>query len=156
MLTDRPARRASRNDLRDRSDRGSALMLMPAAVLVMLVLGAITVDLAVVRLGQRELIAAATDAANDAATVGLDQGELRAGRGYVLDPARAEAAVLASLDAKGLLDRLAAPPEVTVTADGTVEVRLVRRVPHVFAKALPGVDGDTLVRGTGAASLQVG
>ena len=86
----------------------------------------------------------------------IDQGELRAGHGYVLDPGQAEQAVIASLDAKGILVRLAAPPEVTVTPDGTVEVRLARRVPHVFAKALPGVDGDTLVRATGAAALRVG
>ena len=130
-------------------------MLMPAAVLIVLLLGAITVDLTVVRLGQRELVAAAGDAANDAATVGIDQRVLRAGGGTVIDAARAERAVLASLDAKGLLDELAAPPSVVVTGDGTVEVRLVRRVGYVFAKALPGVDHDVVVRGTGAARLVV-
>ena len=36
-------------------DRGSVLMLMPAAVLIVMVLGAIAVDLTAVRLGQREL-----------------------------------------------------------------------------------------------------
>ena len=140
---------------RRRRDHGSVLMLMPAAVLIVLVLGAITVDLTVVRLGQRELIAAAGDAANDAATYGLDESALRAGRGYAIDAARAEAAVLASLDAKGLLDRLAAPPAVTIDDDGTVEVRLVRAVPYVFAKALPGIDHETTVRGIGAARLVV-
>ena len=140
---------------RRRRDHGSVLMLMPAAVLIVLVLGAITVDLTVVRLGQRELIAAAGDAANDAATYGLDESALRAGRGYVIDAARAEAAVLASLDAKGLLDRLATPPAVTIADDGTVEVRLVRAVPYVFAKALPGIDHEITVRGTGAARLVV-
>jgi hypothetical protein len=130
-------------------------MLMPAAILIVLVLGAITVDLTVVRLGQRELIAAAGDAANDAATFGIDQQALRSGNGLVLDPDRARTAVLASLEAKGLLDRLAEPPEVTIDVGGTVEVRLTRAVPHVFAKALPGVGGATTVRGTGAAALVV-
>lgn len=130
-------------------------MLMPAAVLIVLLLGAITVDLTVVRLGQRELIAAAGDAANDAATFGIDQRILRAGGGTVVDPSRAHQAVVASLDAKGLLDELAAPPAVEVTPDGTVEVRLVRRVPYVFAKAIPGVAHDVVVRGTGAARLLV-
>lgn len=139
-----------------RSERGSVLMLMPAAVLIVVVLGAIAVDLSVVRLGQRELIAAAADAANDAATFGIDQRALRAGAPPTVDPARADDAVRASLDAKGLLDDLAAPPEVTVTDDGTVEVRLVRRVPYVFAKALPGTDAAATVRGTGAARLVVG
>ncbi len=140
---------------RERHDRGSVLMLMPAAVLIVLVLGAITVDLTVVRLGQRELIAAAGDAANDAATFGLDESALRAGRGYVIDARRAELAAVASLDAKGLLDRLAAPPAVTIADDGTVEVRLVRDVPYVFARALPGIDDRTTVRGTAAARLVV-
>jgi hypothetical protein len=136
-------------------ERGSVLMLMPAAILVMVVLGAITVDLTVARLGQRELIAAAADAANDATTVGIDQATLRAGGGTTIDPGRAERAVWASLDAKGLLDDLAAPPAVTVTNDGTVEVRLVRRVPYIFAKALPGLADDVVVRGSAAAQLLV-
>lgn len=136
-------------------EQGSVLMLMPAAIMIVLVLGAITVDLTVVRLGQRELIAAAGDAANDASTYGIDQSALRSGRGVVLDPDRAREAVVASLDAKGLLDRLASPPEVVVDADGTVEVRLVRRVPYVFAKALPGLSDGSLVRGSGAARLVI-
>ena len=136
-------------------ERGSVLMLMPAAVLIVLLLGAITVDLTVMRLAQRELIAAAGDAANDAATFGIDERVLRAGGGTVIDGSRAERAVIASLDAKGLLDDLAAPPSVEITEDGTVEVRLVRRVAYVFAKALPGVDHDVVVRGAGAASLVV-
>jgi hypothetical protein len=130
-------------------------MLIPAAILIVLVLGAITVDLTVVRLGQRELTAAAGDAANDAATFGIDQSALRAGEGLVLDAERAHSAVLASLEAKGILDRLAEPPYVTVTDDGTVEVRLARDVPYLFAKALPGLDHETRVRGTGAAHLVI-
>ena len=88
-------------------DRGSVLMLMPAAVLIVMVLGAIAVDLTAVRLGQRELIAAAGDAANDAVTIGLDEAALRAGEGYRIDAARAEGAVLDALAAKGILDDLA-------------------------------------------------
>ncbi len=136
-----------------RSDRGSVLILMPVAVLIVITLGAIAVDLSAVRLGQRELIAAAADAANDAVTVGLDEGALRRGAGYRLDPDRVEAAVLDSLAAKGLLDDLDESPAVTVTADGAVEVRLARRVPHIFAKALPGAPDDQLVRATASASV---
>jgi hypothetical protein len=138
-----------------RSDRGSVLMLMPAGVLIVLLLAAITVDLTYVRVGQRELIAAAGDAANDATAFGLDESALRRGDGYALDPGRAHQAVVASLTAKGLLDDLAAPPAVDVAADGTVEVRLVRRVPHIFGRALPGSPDDTEVRATASARLEV-
>jgi len=135
-------------------ERGSALMLMPAGVLVMLLLGAITFDLTHVRVAQRELIAAAGDAANDAVTYGLDEARLRRGDGYSLDEGRAREAVVESLAAKGLLDELAEPPEVLVEGDGTVEVRLVRVVPHVFGRALPGVE-DSVVRGRSAAQVEV-
>jgi hypothetical protein len=130
-------------------------MLLPAGVLIVLLLGAITVDLTYVRVGQRELIAAAGDAANDAVTYGLDETALRRGEGHRLDERRVRAAVHDSLAAKGLLDRLAAPPAITILGDGTIEVRLARRVPHVFARALPGADDDALVQGTGAARLEV-
>jgi hypothetical protein len=136
------------------ADRGSVLMLMPAAILIVLVLGAIAVDLTAIRLGQRELIAAAGDAANDAVTVGLDESALRRGDGYRIDPGRAETAVLAALDAKGLLDDLAEPPTVIVSGTDTVEVRLARRVPHVFARALPGGADDELVRATVTARVE--
>lgn len=146
--------RGRRRPFPGRGDRGSVLMLMPAAILIVLVLGAITVDLTAIRLGQRELIAAAGDAANDAVTVGLDEGELRRGAGYRIDPDRAEVAVLESLYAKGLLDDLAEPPTVIVSGTDTVEVRLTRRVPHVFARALPGGADDELVRATVTASVE--
>ena len=114
-------------------------MLMPAAVLIVMVLGAIAVDLTAVRLGQRELIAAAGDAANDAVTVGLDEAALAPGDGYRIDPARAEGAVLDALDGQGHPRRPGrAADGDRVSGTDTVEVRLARRVPHVFAKALPG------------------
>jgi hypothetical protein len=129
-------------------------MLMPAAVMIVMVLGAIAVDLSVVRMGQRELIAAAGDAANDAVTIGLDEAALRAGLGYRLDPERVRAAVDDTLAAKGILDDLAEPPSITIDGDGTVTVRLARRVPHLFAKALPGAPDDELVRTTVTAQVE--
>jgi len=137
-----------------RTDRGSALMLMPAGVLILLLLGAITFDLTYVRVAQRELIAAAGDAANDAVTYGMDEARLRRGDGYALDESLAREAVVDSLAAKGLLDDLAEPPTVVVDPDGTVEVQLSRVVPHVFGRALPAVD-DVTVRGRGAARVEV-
>jgi len=129
-------------------------MLMPAGVLIVLLLGAITFDLTHVRVVQRELIAAAGDAANDAVTYGLDEARLRRGEGYALDEDLARTAVVDSLAAKGLLDDLTEPPEVVVDPDGTVEVHLVRTVAHVFGRALPGVD-DAVVHGRSAARVEL-
>src|SRR3712207_1178709 len=47
-----------------RDETGSALILMPAAVLVLVILAAIAVDAAIMFLGERELAAATAAAAN--------------------------------------------------------------------------------------------
>jgi len=139
---------------RFRGENGTVLLLMPVAVLIMFVLGAITVDLTAVRAGQQDLLAAATDAANDAATAGLDEAALRSGRGYQLDPTRAWLVAVDVLATKGLLDNLSTGPDVTINADGSVTVALARRVPHLFARALPGAPDDELVRATATATVQ--
>jgi len=139
---------------RFQGDVGTVLMLMPVAVLIMFVLGAITIDLTAVRAGQQDLLAAATDAANDAATAGLDEAALRSGRGYQLDPSRAWLVAVDVLATKGVLDNLATGPDVTINSDGSVTVALEKRVPHLFARALPGAPDDELVRATATATVQ--
>ena len=126
---------------RPRDDNGSVLMLMPAAVLVVLVLGAIAVDAAVVFLGERELADLTAAAANDAATAGLAPdafyrcGQLRvdsdrAGAvARTVSAARASDSVaLTALDVSVRNDTVR--PQVTVEAHGTVRL--------VFTPALPG------------------
>lgn len=133
------------------TERGSVLVLMPAAVLIVLVLAAIAVDLSLVHLGRREALAAAEAAANDAVTAGLDEQALRAGRGYTLDPTRVDRTVTASLAAHGVVERLRHRPVVRI--DGTtVSVQLTLRVDYVFARALPGVAHGTEVSATGSAA----
>ncbi|MEJ5254762.1 MAG: pilus assembly protein TadG-related protein [Acidimicrobiales bacterium] len=127
-----------------RGERGSALMLMPAAVLIVLTLAAITVDTAIVHLGRRELVHAADAAANDAVTYGFDEQRFRRGEGYLLDERRAREAVVSSLAARGLLDRLSAPPVVRFTAVDEVRVELHMEVDYLFARALPGVRSATV------------
>lgn len=126
-------------------------MLMPAAILIVLVLGAIAVDMSVVHLAKRELIDAAAAAANDAVTIGMDEEALRNGAGFTVDPQRAMHAAEQSLEAAGLLDRLAEAPEITVTDDDRVQVHLVIEVDYIFAKALPGNDGHTIVHARASA-----
>lgn len=109
-------------------------MLMPAAVLIFIVLGAFCVDFAAVHLGQRELVAAAQGAANDAAAAGFStaafygEGELR------FDAAGARRAAAESLAANGPEYRLASLDIV----DGALVLVVESTVPTIFAKALPG------------------
>jgi Flp pilus assembly protein TadG len=146
-----------------RAEGGSALLLVPAAVLVLVILASITVDSAIAFLGQRELANAAAAAANDAATAALSdrafyQGGEAAGPGELLiDGARArEVATHAVADriSRGVrVDGL----DVTVSAGGTQACVTVRgRVDFVFARALPGVPHHAAVRGRAAATAITG
>jgi len=120
-------------------ERGSALALMPAAVLVFVVLGAIAVDFAVAFLAEREVSNAAAAAANDAAGAALDQERFYADGAIRLDPASARSIGRASVAAAGLdhLDDL----DVRVSVRGDVPevtVTVSARAGYVFSKALPG------------------
>lgn len=137
---------------RGAADRGSSLLLFPAAVLIVLVLGAIAVDLSAVHLAKREVLDLAASAANDAVTAGLDHGHYRTTGEYVVDPALAAAAVdraVAANDPSGATTVLA----VTVgpgPADITVELSTTAH--PVFAPALPGYGGPTTVTGSATAT----
>jgi hypothetical protein len=126
-------------------------MLMPAAVLVVIVLGAIAVDQSVVYTRQRELVAAAEAAANDAAGYGLDRDAFYAHDDVELDEARARAAAVAALRARGLDGGVL----VSVRAAGdAVEVVLATDVPYLFAKAVPGAPDEVRVTAHASARLR--
>ena len=127
-------------------------MLMPAAVLVFVVLGAIAVDFAVAFLGEREVSNAAAAAANDAAGAALDADRFYADGAVRLDPERAASVGRAAVAGAGLddLDDVAVrvrdaadEPEVTVTVSA--------RARYVFAKALPGGPDGVDVEATATA-----
>jgi hypothetical protein len=129
-------------------------MLMPAAVLVLVVLGGIAVDSAVVFMAQRELAGAVSAAANDAAAEALDEGALYRSGEVVLDPARAAAVAAAAIEARqpqGL--RLVGAPVVRV-AGRQVCVRLVADVDHIFAPAVPGGRPSSTVSARAVASAR--
>jgi len=142
--------------LRRSGDHGSALVLMPVAVLIVLLLGAIAVDLSVVHLRRQQAIEAAASAANDAVTFGLDESALRSGRGYHLDPARVRQVVDRSIDAQGLTDDLVGPPVVTEPTPTSVHVEITLRADYVFARSLPGAPHSTIVRGAATATAAQG
>lgn len=133
--------------------RGSALMLMPAGVLVVLILASIAVDMAVVQLRQRQALDLAASAANDAATA-ADAPALRSGR-FRVDPARARAVVDEAVAASELAPDLVAAPVVSVTPEG-VEVTLSLAADYVFAGVVPGAPDGTTVTATASATAAPG
>ncbi|MCU1497505.1 MAG: hypothetical protein JWM47_1458 [Acidimicrobiales bacterium] len=124
-------------------------MLMPAAVLIMIVLGAVAVDRAVLFGAQRDLVAAAEAAANDGAAAGIHLDDLRDRAELRLDPERIDRAVTA---AAGTVDGLV---RARWHLEGTVlVVRLQRRVELVFAKGVPGAAHVVVVGATAHAELR--
>lgn len=137
-------------------ERGSSLLLFPAAVLVMMVLGAIVVDFSIAFLGERELAGATAAAANDAAARALSNRAFYRDGEVVLDGAAASE--LATDQVRAALDRdryhdlrvtVAVAPggdRVIVTASAEVD--------YLFARALPGAAERVRVAATSTASLQ--
>ena len=124
--------------------RGSVLMLMPAGLLIVFVLGSISIEFAAVSMRQRALYNVADAAANDAATYAIDRAVLRSTGEVVLDPTLVARSVESSLRAQGLV--LVNAPLIEVSADRkTIRLELVQHVAFVLAGALPGTDG-TVVR----------
>jgi Flp pilus assembly protein TadG len=138
-----------------RSQVGSVLILVPAAVLVLLLLGAITVDFSIAYLARRQLQDAASAAVNDAAGAALDQARLRGGDGRTaLDPAVAVEVARASLGASVHPPlRLSAPPTVVVDGD-RVTVVVEADAPYVFAPVVPGGRRRAHVRAVATGELR--
>lgn len=138
-----------------RRDRGSVLMLMPAGVLVMLLLGAICFDLSLVFLRQRQASSLAADTANDLASLALDVDGYRATGAFALDPDRAESFGAGLLERSDLAEHLTAAT-VSVTGIDTVTVTVTLSVDYVFAKAIPGAADGTTVTASATAVAEPG
>lgn len=137
-------------------ERGSALMLAPALVLVLAVLGGLAVDTAVAHSTQRDLYRTLSAAADDAAGM-LDQHRLQADGTVTLDEAAAERVALAHLGVlRGSLgagaDGADAPRRLVssqVTVDErTITITAVVEVEHVFLSAVPGMADSSTVQVT--------
>lgn len=123
-------------------------MLMPVAVLVVIILGALAVDRAVIFGAQRDLVATAQAAANDAAAIGVDVGAVRSGGTVRLDAARIDRSVAATV---GAADGVVAS-RWEIQGDVLV-VHLERRVALVFTKGVPGASDTQVIRATARSVL---
>jgi hypothetical protein len=140
--------------MRQRGDRASVLMLMPAAVLIVLLLGSIAFDFSLVYLRQRQATNLAIAAANDAAIAGFDPDSFHRDGTFVLDDAlvnRAAAGTIAASDAV----RSVVAWQSRIVGPNEVEITITIHVDYVFAKALPlASDGmDITVHASGVAEV---
>lgn len=139
---------------RGQRDRGTVLLLFPAAAMIMIVLGAMVVDVSLSQVRARELESVASSAANDALGA-LDVHHLRSTGEIRLDLARAEAIAAASVAAGPLPN--ASVDAVTITdaggANPEISVTLTLVVDLVMAPALPGDVGSTTITRTRTVSI---
>ena len=136
-----------------RTERGSVLLLVPAGVLVLIVLGAIAVDSAVVFLGQRELGNAVAAAANDAAAAAFADAPFYEGGRVEIDLVRAREIAAASLAARKPREIvLTGPPEITVVGRQLC-VTAEAQVKHIFARSIPGASRVSVIRAKSTATL---
>jgi len=131
---------------RRRDERGSVLALVPAAILVLMLLGAMAVDSAVAYLGQRQLADALAAAANDAATAGLSNTAFYRSGAVRLDPSAVDRVVCTTVRGQddGQLHGLRVEVGVTATV---VELRGRATVDAVFGRMLPGFATRTVSAG---------
>lgn len=144
-----------------RSDRqrGSTLLLFPAALLIMLALAAVTVDSAIAFMAQRQLINATAAAANDAATQALSDHAFYKDDRIELTQSAVESVAVDRV--YQLLDR-ARHHGLTVTAQASapagagcswsVRVSASSRVDELFGRAMPGSSGQVAVHAQSTAS----
>ena len=139
------------------AEQGSALLLFPAGVLILLVLAALSFDLSLAFQRKRELVELADSAANDAVTFGLDEARLRADGAYCLHADRVARSIAATLSVSEL--------DVTVlqtrliTAVGAscptgVALSLATKSPYAFGQAVPGMpEGVQLVANAASSAV---
>jgi hypothetical protein len=133
-------------------------MLMPAAVMIVIVLGSIAVDFAVVFLGEREAASLATAAANDAAAAAVDEQGYRSSGEFRIDEQRARRVALAAMHSSSSELRAveADIDVVTVGGEPAVVVTVRGTVDYVFARAIPGAPDGTQVEASATAVARVG
>jgi len=119
-------------------------MLMPAAVLIVFLLGSIALDFSIVYLRQRQALNLAADAANDAAIEGIDLERFRRDGTTALVDGDGLAAVEARYEDLATFGdevelQIVVVDDLTVTATVRVDFGLV------FAGIVPGADRDRSV-----------
>jgi len=141
------------------AERGSTLLLFPAAVLIVVVLAAIVVDSSIAFLGERELAQATAAAANDAATEAIDDRAFYQRNQIELAPEAVERfaveRVLSSLDSGRHHDLDVQATAVAPARPGcpwVVRVRAAATVDYLFARAIPGGPDRARVEATSVAS----
>ncbi len=134
-------------------DRGQTIFLAPIALIIVVLLGTVTLEVAAMHLRQRQLDDLADSLANDAATVGFDVDAFRTDSTVlVIDPGRASS-VLAGGIAISNLPTANAVGGVSVTAGAEPEAAVTITYVHEFILGKAVFGATTTLTATGEAAL---
>ncbi len=127
-------------------------MLVPAGILVLLVLGSIAVDSAIVLLAQRDLANRTAAAANDIAGATVSDASFYLGGTVELDPRRADAYARLVFAPDRRPDGYDSWTGSATTAGRSVTVVARAEVRYIFAPAIPGARSRATVTARSTAS----
>jgi len=132
-------------------DQGTALLLVPTAVVIVLVAAALAFDAALALQAKRALLHAASGAANEAVSLGVDEAALHRTGMLCLDPARVTDALGAALADRSEVDLRAeiGPSE----CPRSVRVDLTAPGPRPFLRLIPPGRPTTVLRAQATAHL---
>jgi Flp pilus assembly protein TadG len=131
-------------------------MLVPAGILVLIILGAIAVDSAVVFLAQHDLENRTAAAASSIAGAAASEAEFYDSGAVVLDPALASAYTDLAFASDGAPTGYVEWSATATTEDRQVTVEARAVVRYVFAPAVPGLRSTATVRARSTATAKGG
>ena len=133
-----------------RSDRGQTVLIMPFAFLIVLSIGAVTLEAGNLHLRQRQLDDLADSIASDAAAVGFDTEQFRADGSIRINLARAEAVIDPAIGISNLPD--ATPAGISVTTGGEA-IEITLNYTHEFILGRQVFGSSQTLTATGNATL---
>lgn len=136
-------------------ERGSALLLLPAGMLIVIMLAAIAFDLTLAFQRKRALVDLAGSAANDAVTAALDMDRLRVDGRYCIDSNRAASVVSQHLQLTDLAEVSVVAVQATGPDGCATSIAVVLTAPSsaVFARAIPGSGADVVLQARSVAAV---
>lgn len=132
---------------RSRREDGSVLLLVPVGALILLVLGAIAVDFAVIFTAQREVANLTAGLANDAAGA-VDEDAFFTTGDYRIDRSRAQRVVQQVVATRPDDTLRVSCPTVVLEQVDVIRIGCVGTIDLVFSRALPGGFSPFTVRAT--------
>ena len=138
----------------NRAQRGSALILVPICMLLLLSLGGFVIDSATTYYEQRELNDTANSLANRIATKAIDLNTYYGSDGQTIQIDDAKAVQMALTTQNGLSNSYLTDVVITPSVnDAVVSIKIAAIAHHVILRSFPGASNSVPIQATARAEL---